>query len=481
MLNEPRVHQNYHGRIEHPTGISLDGTTYTIKNADEYQLFSAFTAFLDCEADHRCFDGRCNHCRQQATQTTAQPAPSTDQESLSNLSRDTVVMMADLPAQRGLDTSSQYSHKDEAYMSRDKSGNAQPPIMSHNLLRSLSRSPALVRRSADSSTSIGRASKFHEDMTWESPSSMKKKIKKRRSFHRLLRKCWRSAHIFTSNKRANDEMSQYDGPNEQPPRGGLSIPNVIQRRLSNISAVSGAGQYQMKLDQQVSDDFALHRRDLENYERHLTVEGDDRRHRLSMDHGNSGAALGNDDRSLFPELHRSLSRAAPLYGPNALGSGSSLMEKALQRHQQEKAALLRSRPLQTSDDHQPNLPLDVFNMSFGPASIPEQHTSHFDDIDPLTLTSSRQRSQSAVQFSSNDESIDMPIPVRPNSTLLNKYTFPPKKLAPPSWGRYPSYNRKQRCGSAGPDDGISSRDFAEGIQLIQNSDDKKRDIRGRFG
>ena len=127
------------------------------------------------------------------------------------------------------------------------------------------------------------------------------------------------------------------------------------------------------------------------------------------------------------------------------------MEKALQKHQLEKAALFRKRPMRAPEDVQ--RPAPVFTPSFGPASTSGRIFSGFEGVDPLSAPETR-RVQSMFQLRpSGDKQSPTPIVTKPSTMSLGTQsttsTRKRRKMPPAAWSKFPSYARSERCGSAG--------------------------------
>lgn len=140
---------------------------------------------------------------------------------------------------------------------------------------------------------------------------------------------------------------------------------------------------------------------LDDYERNLTVQGDDRRRRSTVN-VHKLREVQEDDRN-YTHLHGQ--RSMSLYGPNVESGEHNLMAQALYKHQKEKAALFRPRIVKSNS----KINVPVFNMTFGPSTSPGKIMSDVDDFDPLGEMKVR-RAQSVDRFHSVSERVPTPMP-----------------------------------------------------------------------
>jgi hypothetical protein len=340
----------------------------------------------------------------------------------------------------------------------------------HNMTCSLPKS--------DSSGSLGKLSKFKEDL--KDSSTVVKPAKKRRSILRILfpKLTWsilRSAGTPSLGGRLQTSLNQtYDGTGDS--QDLLTVPQSSSKPHGGQRAVSFTGEADMRPASAVSAGSLVvpphlqSRQSLVNYERSLSIAGDNRR-RKSMFGESKGHVHGIEDEDDCPE--RTMHRANPLQSPSNKGTEETLMEKALLQHQAEKAALLRpsNQKLQAAPS---SLYVPVFTSSFGFQTTSEARlpTANLEDLDPLEADEppAARRSQSMHDLrSSQDTAVGSPLfRKKKRSTIWTMNTATTSdtrshfraKAPPHSWSRYPSHTRERRCGPAGRRDGIIRRDFA---------------------
>lgn len=220
-----------------------------------------------------------------------------------------------------------------------------------------------------------------------------------------------------------------------------------------------------------------------DYERRLSVVGDDRRRPSSVNVQNL-QKIDSEDRRESLGLKRTLSRATPLFKPD--NRVNPLMQKALQKHQQEKAAMFRTSSKRSSVSGISGIsaPVPVFGTPFGtlgsslPPPTPRRDNDLLDPLDAVDPLSNARRSQSMSQLHPPGMKITKSSITAGASTSARRLstqasivgtssTASPVRrgrirtgTALASWSRYPSHTRGERCGSAGPSDSVFTRDFA---------------------
>jgi hypothetical protein len=340
----------------------------------------------------------------------------------------------------------------------------------HNTTSSLPKS--------DSSGSLGKLSKFKEDL--KDASTDAKPGKKRRSVLRILfpRLTWsklRSASTPLLGGRIQSPLAQtYDGTGDS--QDLLSVPQSFSKPHGGQRAVSFTGGADARpatagsTGSLVVTPSLQSRQSLINYERSLSIVGDNRR-RKSMFGEPKSHVHEIEDQDDYPE--RTIHRANPLQSPGRKGTEETLMEKALLQHQAEKAAFLRPSNQKLEIAPSP-LYEPVFTSSFGFQSTSEARlaTAMLEDLDPLEADEppASRRSRSMHDLRSSQGTVAGPSLFRKKkrSTIWTMNTTTTKgtrshfrAMAPPhSWSRYPSHTRERRCGPAGRRDGIICRDFA---------------------
>ncbi|KAH0366328.1 hypothetical protein KCU65_g5433, partial [Aureobasidium melanogenum] len=340
----------------------------------------------------------------------------------------------------------------------------------HNTLCSLPKS--------DSSGSLGKLSKFKEDLN--DVSTVPKSTKKRRSvlhllFPRLTRSKLRSTSTPLLGGRTQSFLNQtYDGTRDA--QDFLSVPQSSSKPQGTQRAASFTDNTELRpasahsISSSTAAPSLQSRQSLVNYERSLSIVGDNRRRKSTL--GRPKIEVDpNKDQDDYTE--RTIRRASPLLAPSRKGTEEALMEKALLQHQAEKAALLRpsNQKIETApaSRHAP-----IFTSPFGFQSTSEARlaTAMLEELDPLEAEESPavRRSQSMQDFKSSEDVAAQSSKSRSKKrstvwtmdTAITKGTKSHlRAIAPPhSWSRYPSHTRERRCSSAGRHDGIICRDFA---------------------
>ncbi|GAB7345528.1 hypothetical protein MBLNU457_3843t1 [Dothideomycetes sp. NU457] len=330
-----------------------------------------------------------------------------------------------------------------------------------------------LKSKASSSSSLGKISKFRENLTTSPP--VKLFVRKKGSLFNF-RMPFRQIRNQQDTVRGNGEVEaqqalMLDGPADHANK--LSVPTILRRVSSgatprsstsrSVSFVSAQSQRQGGSDATQADvptPSPLRQDSLADYERSLTVQGDNRRRKSTVNFQNLRDVQQDDRHESIALLTRPIHRAQPLFGPRA--GEQSLMEKALQKHQREKAALFRKRdriPVTHIEGPSP-----VFSSPFGPSSTPARITSGFEDVDPLSEFETR-RVQSMQQLRSTVESPTVQT-LKPKASTVtasskSSRTIPGVKMPPASWCRFPSHLRNFRSGSAGAHDAVMTRDFAD--------------------
>ena len=320
---------------------------------------------------------------------------------------------------------------------------------------------------SSSSGSIGKLSRFKEDLAFALPTGSKK----RRSvfqvlFPKLVKPRLRSISTPLLRQRLTLATGTFDGASDghcmlEIP-GPVAANQIAARSFSLNEAGSQAPSDIRSSRYESTSNSGSATASLADYEINLTISGDGRRRRSAVDVETVRMA---EAETLGEPAGRPLRRAKPLSGEN------SLMEKALHQHRLEKAALFRGNSKRSNApgafDQAP-----VFSVPFviSTASRPGHTTVGCDDVDPLEIasTSSIRRSQSSQQLCPQPD---------PYSTPETSKTFDTKRTASTSslvsrrgrrrsaatlnaWSRFPSHTRAERCGSAGREDNILTQDFA---------------------
>ncbi|KAI5276464.1 hypothetical protein E4T47_00670 [Aureobasidium subglaciale] len=334
---------------------------------------------------------------------------------------------------------------------------------------------------SDSSGSVVKLSKFKEDL--KDPSAHPTSAKKRRSVLRiLLPKLTRSKLRSTStpllNVRGQSSVAKtYDGTGDA--QDLLSVPQSASKPQGSQRTSSFSGGTSLRPASALStaslavDSSLQSRQSLMNFERSLSVVGDNRRRKSTLNPAKSHGDEVGDDEDNLSNLRSNLNRADPLINSGRRGTQEALMEKALQQHQREKAALLRPGN-QKPEIGSSQLRAPVFTSSFGFSSTNEARSASaaIDDLDPLEAegpsTVPRSQSMQNIRSASGDTVGNSLFRRKKRSTLwtMNTATTAGARthlnaIAPPhSWSHYPSHTRDRRCSAAGRRDGVVCRDFA---------------------
>lgn len=331
---------------------------------------------------------------------------------------------------------------------------------------------------SSSSGSLGKLSKFKEDLVVSSPD---KPTKKRSSMLRIFfpklskAKC-RSVSIPLLRDKSGIPAIYYDGPSDDPDTL-LQVPNgssMAHRSGRSISLVDVPNEQSVSATS--SNSLAVpssvqHRRSPADYERSLSVVGDDRRRRSTINMPSVQELQPQPEQieDIEPFDH-ALHRAAPLFGNRKKVAENVLMERALHVHQAEKAVLFRSSSKKIDMNTESTTNLPVFNMPFGASasSTPVRMPPSVDELDPLDTEGSKcaRRSQSMQhlrpRIGSSARSHVFGKKPSTTSTVNTSATNGRLRAATPlaGWSRFPSHTREKRSGSAGKKDDVVARDFA---------------------
>lgn len=331
---------------------------------------------------------------------------------------------------------------------------------------------------SDSSGSLGKLSKFKEDLN--DSFDVSKSKKKRRSVLRILfpslswSKLRSTSTPLLGNRNQSSLAQTYDGTGDS--QDLLSVPQSFPKAYSGQRAVSFTSRADERPASAVSTGSLAvapslqSRQSLMDYERNLSIAGNNRRRKSTFGEPKSHV---HETECQDDDPERTLHRANALRGPGRKGTEETLMEKALLQHQAEKAALLRPSHQKISGAPSP-LYSPVFTSPFGFQSTSEARlaAAALEDLDPLESVESpaARRSQSMHDLRSSQGTatgISL-LRKKKRSTIWTMNTATTKgtrahlrAIAPPhSWSRYPSHTRERRCSPAGRRDGIICRDFA---------------------
>lgn len=336
---------------------------------------------------------------------------------------------------------------------------------------------------SSSSGSLGKLSKFTEDLVVPSPD---KPTKKRRSmlrmfFSRLSKSKLRSVSTPLLWNKSGAPAMCCDGPSDDPdtllqvPRS-TSGTHASRRSVSFTSTVNEQPGDATSNSSRAAPSATQRRQSPAEYERSLSVVGDDRRRRSTIHVPTPQEPERVEQSETFDHT---LHRAAPLFGKGKKGAENVLMERALHIHQAEKAALFRSnsKRFDTAPGSTTNLP--VFNIPFvtSASSTPVRMPTMADELDPFDTTGlmGARRSQSMQhlrppggRFARADAFGKKLSNTSTTSTSSTNATKGRLRAATPlaSWSRFPSHTRRKRSGSAGGRDNVVARDFAYAAEAI---------------
>lgn len=345
--------------------------------------------------------------------------------------------------------------------------------------------PALLNRTPSyrsGSSSTTKRSRFLERFT-----PPKKLVRKRRSFFKFLRAGSRhlqprsistpvlfSPHLRPLVDGPSDENElltvQYELTNQdsQPARS-VSLGNLPTTGTNESQGVASSPDLRRKPS-------------LADYERHLSVAGDNRRRPSTMEL-NRLSQIEEDDR------HENVaSKKFSLYGRTR--DTDPLMEAALERQLREKA-MFRS-PSKRSAPFSETSSMSFIATSWQEPSTTEPQSPERDPLDtagkkngdvhlspPRTPVDGRSRTSSfSIQRRTGSKK---PILLHTPSSVSKDSTRSKIASSLDSWSRYPSHTRIERCASAGTADKVHALDFALDIkhERIRGTDESDPFTPGR--
>ncbi|KAI5201640.1 hypothetical protein E4T39_05082 [Aureobasidium subglaciale] len=323
---------------------------------------------------------------------------------------------------------------------------------------------------SDSSGSLGKLSKFKEDLN--DPSAHPTSGKNRRSVLRIfLPKLTRSklqsnSTPLLSVRGQSSVAATYDGTGDA--QDLLSVPQSASKpqgsqRTPSFTGGASLGPANALSTASLAVDPSLQsRQSLVDYEKSLSVAGDNRRRKSTLNTAKSyGGEVGDDEDN--PE--RNLNRAGPLINSAGRGTEEALMEKALQQHQLEKAALLRPGS-QNLDTGSSLLRAPVFTIPFGFASTDEARSASaaVDDLDPLEAEGPsavlRSQSMQNIRSAPGDTFGNSLYRRKKRSTIRTMNTSTTAGTRTHLNATAPPHSWSRRCSAAGRRDGVICRDFA---------------------
>lgn len=328
----------------------------------------------------------------------------------------------------------------------------------------------------------------------ERPSPPKKAVRKRRSIFKFLRPGSRrnwvkplSMRSISSPGLITRTPNSYDGQLDDPALLTIQYeleeqPNHNRRASSMNNLLSATAA---ETSSQMTALHAIQRQPtLADYERNLSMTGDDRR-RPSAINIQRAKEVQEDDHRQSIGIRRRISRAPPLKD-----DASPLMAQALEKHQQEKA-LFRSASKARESLKSSARTVPVFRSSLLGSLAPtidDRSEAFSNQPNKSTARSAVQRSRSSTYLlppgtpagelqHESSAATSQAASLRSNAIPLETQPLPVAKkrigTSLESWSRYPSHTRAERCGSAGRPDNVITRDFAVDVNHadIHESDD----------
>ncbi|KAH9817413.1 hypothetical protein Tdes44962_MAKER05537 [Teratosphaeria destructans] len=367
-------------------------------------------------------------------------------------------------------------------------------------------------------TTNSKRSKFFERF-----SPPKKAVRKRRSIFKFLRPgSKKQTNVRSISSPVLRTQPSYDGTGDEPGEGLLTVqyeltnsPKHGQRSasatyldagrrgtlsvtgprniLTDLSAGDSSGRRGTGTHLAVPGNAPPQRRvSVADYQRNLTVTGDNRR-RPSAVNLTRLVEVQEDDRSSSHGLRSKLSRAKSIHEDRPTG----VMAQAMERHLQEKS-LFRSASKQRESlgqhqsDAQPIFRTDTLLATSSSATEKQN-----DLLDPTTRfgrwTSSslyppgESSAEGSPKFVTAANSLHTPSMQTTHATGPGLHEASRIGTGLQSWARYPSHTRPERCGSAGPPDKILTRDFAASTSTtthapttaLQNPEGKPKHLKAR--
>ncbi|KAK6439883.1 hypothetical protein LTR95_003900 [Oleoguttula sp. CCFEE 5521] len=330
--------------------------------------------------------------------------------------------------------------------------------------------PSAPERTASirsSASNVSKRSRFLERFT-----PPKKLVKKRKSFFMFLQPGSKRQHQTRSISTPTliSRAINVDGPADESDlltvQYELNPPTADRKRsastpkLPSITLVPAAS----------SPDLAR-KPSLIEYERKLSVVGDDRRRPTNVDI--KRLSVVQEDNMRRPStLRKSISRRVLPRAPE-----NALMDAALERHLAEKALFQSSKrhsatlspkanvsapdfgtttwlePSVTGPDSPEHDPLDPIERAVAAKKLSNAHPSS-----PRTPADGRSRASTA-NTQPGEQNANVPQFQTPSS-VSQRSTVSKIGSSLASWSRFPSHSRLDRVGSAGPADNVIARDFA---------------------
>ncbi|OQN96892.1 hypothetical protein B0A48_17446 [Cryoendolithus antarcticus] len=328
--------------------------------------------------------------------------------------------------------------------------------------------PAAPERMASmrsSASNVSKRSRFLERFT-----PPKKLVKKRRSFFMFLRPGSKRQHQTRSISTPTlvSRPINVDGPADE------SDLLTVQYELNAPAAdrkhsVSTSKLPSIILAPAASSPDLARKPSLIEYERKLSVVGDDRRRPSNVDI--KRLSVVQEDNMRKPStLRKNISRRVLPRAPE-----NALMDAALERHLAEKILFQSSKRHSTTLSPKANVSAPDFGTTtWSEPSVTGPDGPEHDPLDPIAATAKKlsnahlstprtpidgRSRASTVTTQPSEQTPSAPLFQTPSSVSQNS-TVSNIGSSLASWSRFPSHSRLERVGSAGPADNVIARDFA---------------------
>lgn len=267
----------------------------------------------------------------------------------------------------------------------------------------------------------------------------------------------------------------YDGPSDDPAL--LTVQYELsehpQHNMRSLSTSQLGNAHAPGTNNQPPSSGLLHRSPtFAEYERNLSVMGDDRRRPSSMNLTRLHE-IHEEDRKESVGIRKKLSRAKELKD-----DVSPLMAQALSKHQREKDLFRSSSKRHEAERaHRPTPVFSAPTFSHTGSSLaptPEDHSELLDPLEKGELVGGAQYPHggnflSPMAAAGLSSRASAAASLGGPSTTASSYQLGaasaesrPTKIGTSlaSWSKYPSHTRFERCGSAGRLDNVTTKDFA---------------------
>lgn len=317
-------------------------------------------------------------------------------------------------------------------------------------------------------------------------SPPKRLVRKRRSIFKFLRPASRKQQarsISSPILSAKLADAAYDGPSDDPALLTVQYELVEQpqhtARSASMNQLNPMRQSVSTNELPAPPPHLQRSPTLADYERNLSIMGDDRRRPSSMNLTRLNE-IQEEDRRESIGIRRKLSRAKELKD-----DASPLMAQALTKHQQEKDMFRSSSKRRETERASRSTPVfsaptfGTMGSSLAPTPEVEVENELLDPLQKAESSSVAGRENSATYLSpltaaGPSRRASSVAPAATPSTIASSLQLKAREASVPpatpsrpkigtslaSWSRYPSHTRFERSGSAGRGDNVITRDFA---------------------